>query len=59
MFGRIAEKIVRMANDELVERRRRSDQNSAGASTAATCSTGALPGGGDGAGIAGHDDGVE
>ena len=59
MFGRVAKKIIRMAHDELIERRRRSHQHGAGASAAAAGAAGALPGGGDGAGIAGHDDGIE
>src|SRR5712692_7383456 len=59
VFGSVAEKIVRVANDELIERRGGSHQHGAGASTAATSAAGALPGGRDGAGIAGHDDGIE
>ncbi len=59
VFGSIAEEIVRMANDELIERRRRRHQHRARASAAASGAAGALPGGGDGAGVTGHDDGVE
>src|SRR5467141_3998882 len=59
VLGSVAEEIVRVPNDELIERRRRSHQHGAGASAAAAGAAGALPGGGDGAGIAGHDDGIE
>src|SRR5215469_17279274 len=48
-----------MADDKLIERRRRSDENGAGAPTAASGASRALPGGGDGSGIAGHHHGVE
>src|SRR5437867_5313585 len=58
MFGRVAKKIIRMAHDELIERRRRSHQHGAGASAAAAGAAGALPGGGDGAGISGKADGA-
>src|SRR5882762_7852639 len=59
MLRGVSEKIVRMANDELIERRRRRHQHRAGASTAAAGAAGALPSGGDGSGISGHDHGVE
>src|SRR6266851_184799 len=59
MLGSVAEEIVRVANDKLIERRRGSHQHGAGASAATAGAAGALPGGGDGAGISGHDDGVE
>src|SRR6267143_3602805 len=55
----VAEKIVRVANDELIERRRRSHQHGAGASAAAAGAAGALPCGGDGARVSSHDDGIE
>src|SRR5260370_11457384 len=55
----VAEEIVGMAHDELIERRGGSNQHGAGASAAAAGAAGALPGGGDGAGISGHDDGIE
>src|SRR6266704_560630 len=55
----VAEKIVGVSNDELVERRRGSHEHGAGASTAAASTAGTLPGGGDGAGISGHDDGIQ
>src|SRR6266436_5854415 len=55
----VAEKIVRVANDELIERRRRSHQHGAGASAAAAGTAGALPSGGDGARVSSHDDGIE
>src|ERR1700694_1775269 len=48
-----------MAHDELIERRGRSHQQSTGATAAATGASGALPGGGDGAWVAGHHHGVE
>src|SRR5260370_25517718 len=54
-----AEKIVRVAHHELVERRRRSYQHSARASAAAAGAAGALPGGGDSAGVSCHNDGIE
>jgi len=59
VLRRVAEEIVGMAHDELIERRRRGYQNGARASAAASSASGALPGGGDGAGISGHDDGIE
>src|SRR6267378_1057106 len=55
----VAKEIVGMAHDELIERRGGSHQHGAGASAAAASAAGALPGGGDGAGVSGHDDGVE
>src|SRR6266481_4463104 len=55
----VAEKIVRVANDELIERRRRSHQHGAGASTAAAGTAGALPSCGDGARVSSHDDGIK
>src|SRR5437899_8524348 len=58
-LGRIAEEIVRVADDELIERRRRGDQHGAGAARAAAGAAGALPGRSDRAGIAGEDGGVE
>ncbi len=59
VLGSITEKIIRMAHDELIERRRRSYQHGAGASTAASRASGPLPRGGDSAGVSGHDDGIE
>ena len=59
VFGRIAEEIVRVADDELIERRRGSDQHGAGAARAAAGAAGALPGRSDRAGIAGEHGGVE
>src|SRR5438876_6178337 len=59
VFGSIAEKIIRMAHDELIERRGGSHQHGAGASAAASRASGALPRGGDGAGVSGHHDSVE
>src|SRR5260370_26596935 len=59
VFGCVAEKIVGGANDELIERRGGSHQHGAGASAAAARAARALPGGGDGAGITGHDHGVQ
>src|SRR5882672_7296109 len=59
MFRRVAEEIVRMSHDELIEWSRRSHQHGAGASAAASGAPGALPRGGDRAGVAGHDDGIE
>src|SRR5258708_32312286 len=55
----VAEEIVGMAHDELIERRGRCHQHGTRASAAAAGAPGPLPGGGDGAGIAGHDDGIE
>src|SRR5258708_24578904 len=55
----VAEEIVGMAHDELIERRGRCDQHGTRASAAAAGAPGALPSGGDGAGIASHDDGIE
>src|SRR5260370_39431772 len=54
----VAEKIVRVANDELIERRRRSHQHGARAPTTAACTAGAMPGGGVCAGVFGHIDGI-
>ncbi len=59
VFGSIAEKIIWMAHDELIERRRGSHQHRAGASAAPSRAAGALPGGGDRAWITCHDDGIE
>src|SRR5207244_3140450 len=59
VLRRVAEEIIRMAHDELIERRRRRHQHSAGTSATAPGAAGALPGGGDRAGISGHDDGIE
>src|SRR5713226_2147416 len=59
VFWSIAEKIVRVPNDELIERRRRSHQYGAGVSAAASGAPGALPRCGDGAGVPGHDNGIE
>src|SRR6266851_450243 len=59
VLRRVAEEIVGMAHDELIEGRRGSHQHGARASAAASSAAGALPSGGDGAGISGHDDGIE
>src|ERR1700674_3998371 len=59
VLRRVAEEVVWMTHDELIERRRRSHQHGARTSAAAASAARALPGGGDGAGIAGHDDGIE
>src|SRR6267378_3818291 len=59
VLGSVAEEIVRVPNDELIERRRRSHQHGAGASAAAAGAAGALPSGGDGARVSSHDDGIE
>ena len=48
-----------MLHDELIERRGGRHQHGAGTSAAASGAAGALPGGRDRAGIAGHDRGVE
>ena len=58
MLRSIAKKIIRMAHDELIERRRRRHEDGAGTSAAAPGAAGALPGCGDRAGISGHDDGI-
>src|SRR5947207_15916105 len=55
----VAEEIVGMTHDELIERRGRCDQHGTRASAAEDGAPGPLPGGGDGAGIAGHEHGVE
>src|SRR5258708_38151913 len=49
----VAEEIVGMAHDELIERRGGSNQHGAGASAAAAGAAGGLPGGGGGAGDSG------
>ena len=54
MFGRAPEKIIRMLDDELIERRGRRHQHRARSSAAAPGASGALPGGSDRAGISGH-----
>ena len=59
VLGRLAEKVMGVAHDELIERRGRSHQHGAGASTAAPRAARALPGGGDCSGIARHHHGVE
>ena len=59
VFRRIAEEIVRMPHDELIERRGRRDQHRARTAAAASSTARALPGSRDGAGIAGHHHGVE
>src|SRR5216684_5203532 len=59
VLRRVAEEIVGMANDELIERRGGSHQHGARASAAAARAARALPGSGDGAGIAGHHNGVK
>src|SRR5467141_3506929 len=59
VLRRVAEEIVGMAHDELIERRGGSHQHGARASAAAASAPSALPGDGDGAWIAGHDDGIE
>src|SRR6267378_3444169 len=59
VLRRVAEEIVGMADDELIERRGGSHQHGARTSAAAASAPGALPGGGDSAGIARHDDGIE
>src|ERR1700687_3419071 len=55
----VAEEIVGMAHDELIERRGGSHQHGARATAAAASASGALPSGGDGARISGHDYGIE
>src|SRR6266404_3109473 len=59
MLGRIAKKIVGMAHDKLIERRRGGYQHGARASAAASGAPGALPRGGNRARVTGHDDGIE
>src|SRR6266576_1248326 len=59
VLGSVAEEIVGMANNELIERRRGGHQHGAGTSSAAARASGALPGGSDGAGISGHDHSIE
>src|SRR5438876_5852692 len=59
VLRRVAEEIIRMAHDELIERRRRRHQHGARTPAAAPGAAGALPGGGDRAGISSHDDGVQ
>ncbi len=55
----VAEEIVRMANDELIQRRRRSHQHGAGTPASSSRAAGALPRSGDGAGISGHHYNIE
>ncbi len=59
MFGSIAEEIVWMPDNILIERRRRSHHHGAGASAAAAGASGALPGSGNRARVARHHDRVE
>src|SRR5260370_7943407 len=59
MLRSVAEEIVGMSNDELIERRRGSHEHGAGTSAATPSAAGALPGSGDGAGVSGHDDGIQ
>src|SRR5580692_3200425 len=59
MFGSVAEEIVRMAHDKLIERRRRSHHHGARASTASPGPACTLPRSGDGAGVARHHDRIE
>src|SRR5260370_15161226 len=59
MLRSVAEEIVGMSNDELIERRRGGHQHGTRASAAAASTAGALPGSGDGAGVARHDDGIQ
>ena len=59
VLGRAAEKIIGMLHDELIERRGRRDEHRAGSPAAAAGAAGALPRGGDRAGIARHHAGVE
>src|SRR5271166_5646529 len=59
LFWGVAEEIVWVADNKLIERGGAGDHDGAGAAAAATGAAGALPGGSDGAGIAGHDDGIE
>src|SRR5258708_11129792 len=55
VLRRVAEEIVGMAHDELIERRGGSHQHGARASAAAATPPRAPPGCGEGARIAGHD----
>src|SRR5258708_27922506 len=50
MLGSVAEEIVRVANDKLIERRRGTHQHGPGASAATAGAAAALPGGGGWAG---------
>src|SRR5260370_33186233 len=59
MLRSVAEEIVGMSNDELIERRRASNEHGAGTSAATPSAAGALPGSGDGSGVSGHDDGIQ
>jgi hypothetical protein len=59
VLGRAAEKIIRVPDDELVERRRGSDQHGARASAAAPGAARTLPGGRNRARVPGHDRRVE
>src|SRR5271163_1304181 len=55
----VAEEIVGMPHDELIERRRRSHHYGAGTAAAASRAPGALPGGGNRSGVAGHHYGIQ
>src|SRR5271157_3251799 len=59
LFRAVAEEIVWVADNKLIERGGAGDQDGATAAAAAARASGALPGGGDGAGVAGHYHGVE
>src|SRR5580693_4976315 len=59
MFGSVAEEIIRMAHDKLIEWRRRSDHHRAGASVASASSACPLQRSGDGSGVARHHYRVE
>src|SRR5580704_11366376 len=59
VLGRVAEEIIGMAHDELVEWSGRSDEHGARAAAATASAAGALPGSGDRARVAGHHYGVQ
>ncbi len=59
VLGRAAEKIFRMLDDKLIERRGGGDENRAGSAAAAAGAARTLPGGGNRAGVASHHAGVK
>ena len=58
-FRGAAEEILGVFDDVLIERSAGGDEDGDRKAATATGATGTLPGGGDGAGVAGHDNGVE
>ena len=59
VLGRASEEVIRVFDDELIQRRAGGDQQRQRRAQAPAGAARALPGGGDGAGIAGHHDDVQ